>query len=98
MAQFDVYRLPPRSLVVDIQSDIIGEFGTRIVVPLIEDQKSPKRIGRLHPKFQVEGETRVLATPLMAAVPVERLGAPLANLAIESDSIIAALDLAFTGI
>ena len=98
MAQFDVYRISGHSVVVDIQCDIIGHFETRMVVPLIETAKSPRRMERLHPVLTVVGQSYVLATHLMAAVPSARLENPLTNLAADRDAIIAALDMLVTGI
>ena len=37
MAQFDLYRLADGTLVVDLQTDLIGLEATRIVAPLREE-------------------------------------------------------------
>ncbi len=42
MARFDVYRFPSKSapLVVDVQSDILGELNSRVVIPLVPVTKA----------------------------------------------------------
>lgn len=34
MAQYDVYKIARNTLAVDLQSDYLGEFDTRVVAPL----------------------------------------------------------------
>ncbi len=105
MAQFDVYgnanpatraRIP---YLLDVQSDLLDSLATRIVVPLCKpDVLSGKPAERLNPAFEVEGRKVLMLTPQLAGVPRRILGEPVANLASERQAIVAALDLAITGI
>ncbi len=72
MARFDVYQIGD-AMVVDVQADILDHFATRIVVPLVEIGQSPSPLKRLHPRFEVAGQTLVLAAHLLGAVPLANL-------------------------
>ena len=105
MAQFDVYRNPNAAsraripYLLDVQSGLLDPLATRIVVPLCKPEVlSAKPAERLNPAFEVEGRKLLMLTPELAGVPRKALGEPVGNLASERAAIIAALDLALTGI
>ncbi|HXM82444.1 MAG TPA: CcdB family protein [Burkholderiales bacterium] len=105
MAQFDVYRNPNPAtraripFLLDVQADLLDTLATRIVVPLCRPEVlGGKPAERLNPQFELEGRKLIMLTPELAGVPRKALGERIGNLATERDSIIAALDLAFTGI
>lgn len=106
MHQFGVYRnrndqtraLYP--LLLNVQSDLIEETGTRIVVPMVavvRGRPSPA-ISSLAPIVEVNGRPHVLAVPLLAAIEVADLGAREADLSGARATILAALDLLISGI
>lgn len=88
MAQYDVYPNPStRSradypLVVDMQSPLLSELRTRLVIPLALDTGSRHpRPERLSPAFLIEGQA-VQARPWLAApVDARLLREPVASLA-----------------
>lgn len=96
MAQFDVHWFSD-SYVVDCQSDLVDEFGSRLVVPLLPLGPTPAAVTRLMPVFDVEGEAHVMATPLAAGVPRRLLGRPVSSLSDQSDRIKAAFDFLLNG-
>ena len=105
MPQFDVYRNSNPAtraripFLLDVQSDLLDPLATRIVVPLCKPEVlAGKPAERLNPAFEIEGRKLLLLTPELAGVPRKALGERVANLAPERAAIIAALDLALTGI
>lgn len=105
MAQFDVYRNSNAATrarlpyLLDVQSNLLGTLATRIVVPLCKpDVLSGKPAERLNPAFEIEGRKLLMLTPELAGVSRKTLGERVTNLATERAAIIAALDLAITGI
>jgi toxin CcdB len=105
MAQFDVYRNASPSarsgipFLLDVQADLLRSLATRIVVPLCDPEVlGGKRAERLNPEFVVGERKVVMLTPELAGVPRKALGERVASLAHERDAIIAALDLAITGV
>lgn len=104
MAQFTVYRNKnPKSkayipFLLDVQSDLLGDLSTRVVVPLFSKTHSPKPFTRLTPELELEDQTLVLMTPQLAGISLKDLGEPAGSLAQHRTDIIAALDLLFTGI
>jgi toxin CcdB len=98
MAQFDIHRISNGSLVLDCQADSLSHFSTRIVAPLMPQGSVPAPTTRLHPVFDFDGEPMVLATHLLTAMPARELGRPLASLAADHYTIIAALDFLLTGV
>jgi len=97
MAQFHVYLVPGGRLLLDLQTDLI-ETGTRVVAPLVSAAAGPKAIGRLEPVFEIDGDTYVLHTAEMAAVPSGLLKSPpVADLSRFDYEIRGALDMVFSG-
>jgi toxin CcdB len=97
MARFDVYKNGnARGLLLDIQSDLLDEFGSRVIVPLLpaEDMQS---VSRLHPVFVINDERYIMSTHLIFAIPVDRLGAKIGSLAQEDLVITSAVDKLFSG-
>jgi toxin CcdB len=97
MARFDVYKSGnARGLLLDIQSDLLDEFGSRMVVPLLpaEDMQS---VSRLHPVFVINDERYIMSTHLIFAIPVDRLGAKIGSLAQEDLVITSAVDTLLSG-
>jgi toxin CcdB len=98
MAQFDVYESASGGgYLLDVQSDIMRDLGTRIVVPLMPARRVPPPLRRLHPQFTINGHPTVLATHLMAAVPSAELRRRVGNLGGERYSILGAIDFLLTG-
>jgi len=84
--------------VVDVQSDLLDDLDTRVVVPLILEKEVEKRVSRLNPAFRVEGVPVVLSPAELAGVSKRTLGAKVTTLVRHRSEIMDALDLLFTGI
>jgi len=101
MARFDVYRFPSKSapLVVDVQSDILSELNSRVVIPLVPVTKAAnEELPRLKPRIAVGGKSYILMTTDLAALPKSRLGAFVTNIGgADRDDIATALDFLFFG-
>lgn len=97
MSRFDLYRTAGGGLVVDVQSDILPEIGTRLVVPLLPSALAPPALPRLHPVLELEGKRFVMATHLMASLPLRAMGAPVGSVKSHYDEIVAAIDMIFIG-
>lgn len=82
---------------LDLQSDLIDGLPTRVVVPLYPMEPGIRPVKRLHPIFQIEGRSYVVATHQIAAVPTTELSAPLTNLTSKYDDITRAVHMLFQG-
>ena len=107
MAQFDVYRNSGKyskivPFVVDVQSDILSNFDTRVVIPLQSadfiKHENMDIISRLNPLLTVCDSEVVLAPQQMAAVHVRELGKKVDSLESKRLEIISALDVLTSGI
>ena len=105
MAQFDVYPNPSKTTkkffpyIVDIQSPVISEIATRLVVPLGKiDKFKNEQMKNLTIKVEHEGEKLILLVPQLASIPSKVLKKPIGSLSHMRDEIIAAIDFAITGI
>ena len=105
MHQFDVYANPSKAtrraypFIVDIQSNVISEIATRIVVPLGRKADFKNEVMKgLTPAVSYEGEELLLLIPQIASMPTKELKDPIGSLSHLRDEIIAALDFAITGI
>jgi len=101
MPQFDLYKNPRAGqypLLLDVQTDLLSQLSTRVVVPLAKLEKYPAaRLKRLNPTVTTGGIEYVLVVPLLAAIPKVALGKSIGSLATSRTEIIAALDLLLTG-
>jgi toxin CcdB len=101
--QFDVFANPvrvgrdERPYLVVVQHDLYGHLTTRVTAPLVV-KDAVKEPSRLHPPLRVLGKIFFLLPEDLSTLPVRYLRNPVANLRIDRDRIIAALDLVFTGI
>lgn len=84
---------------LDVQSDLIAELATRVVVPLytITAMKG-KTLKTLTPTFEIDGQQYVMMTPQLAGIAKKQLGTQVAELSAQRNQIIAALDFLITGI
>lgn len=106
MRQFAAYRNLDKGtralypLLLNVQSDLIEETGTRVVVPMAaaSGSRKPPAISSLTPIVEANGKPYLLLVPLLAATEVADLGALEADLTHERTAIMAALDLLICGI
>ncbi len=105
MAQFDVYPNPSKTskahypYLIDIQSALLTDLATRIVIPLARHAAFGEQAMRgLTPEVTFNDQTLLLLTPQISSVPEKHLKNPIGSLSHFRDRIIAALDLAVTGI
>lgn len=105
MAQFDVYPNPSKTskahypYLVDIQSSLLADLATRMVVPIGKRSAFGNQAMRgLTPEVTFEGLELLLLTPQISSVPEKYLKNPIGSLAHFRDRIIEAIDLAVTGI
>ena len=104
MAQLTVYRnANSRSratypFLVDIQSDLLDELGTRVVIPLAKAPRLVRKpVTRLTPLVHFEGDAYLLMTPLLAGMVLRELGPPAGTLVGQRDAVMAAMDFLPSG-
>ena len=104
MGQFTVHRNanPDTKTAIpyllDVQSNLIEDLGTRVVVPLYPVSAMKGKIVRnLMPILEIDGKQFVMMTPQMAGIPKRALGASVADLSIKRSEIISAIDFLVLG-
>jgi toxin CcdB len=104
VAQFTVYRnknAQSRSifpLLVDVQSDLLEDLQTRVVIPLSKGAAlSKKPVSQLTPMLEFEQTQYVLVTPQLAGIARKELGPAAGSLARSRDTILAAMDFLLSG-
>ena len=105
MAQFDAHRNTNSAsskrypLLLDIQSNLLDELATTVVVPLAAlDERSAPPITRLMPVFEIEGRRLAMHTAQLASIGRKSLGPAVASLANHREDIVAALDVLISGV
>lgn len=104
MPQFEVYRNDDtRSraripFLVDVQSDLLSNLQTRVVVPLVLAESFGTPIKRLNPGFRIANRNVVLSAAEIAGIDRRELRTPVSNLAAARDAIVAAIDFVITGV
>ena len=81
-----------------VQSDLIENASTCVVVPLITLERAGTPVSRLMPQLPVGDEMMVMDTLQLAAIPRAVLGAPIADLSQQRSAIMGALDMLISGI
>jgi toxin CcdB len=104
MLQFAVYlnkNLRGRAsfpMLVDVQSELLQDLQTRVVVPLIKRAAfTGFPLGLLMPTIQVEDEPYVFMAPQIAGVSLEDLGPQTGSAAAHSRAISTAMDILLRG-
>ena len=100
--QFMVYRNNGNSraypYLLDVQSDIIDELNTRLVIPLfLLDEVSGRPARRLTPVLNVDGEDFLVMTHEMASVRQSQLGEEVVSVREQRQAIKNALDFLLDG-
>lgn len=104
MAQFIVYEnknLQSKQtipLLLDIQSNLLDELNTTVVVPLcIYDKNKNREITRLTPVLIINNENYLMLTPQLAGIHRKELGSAIASVEAMSSDIISAIDFLLSG-
>jgi toxin CcdB len=97
VARFDLYAPAAQVYVLDVQADLLTDFGRRVVVPLLPPLRIPKPTRDLHPKLHVDDRPLLMATHLIASMRRVELGRARGNLTHYRDEITRALDMLLTG-
>jgi len=105
MPQFTVYKNRDARtkatfpLLVDVQSDLLADLQTRVVVPLTDTPALLKKpLSKLTPIVEIDGDEYLLMTPELAGIGRKELGTPVSSLAEQRGVIVGALDFLITGI
>jgi len=103
MAQFDVYTNPNSEtkqaipFLLDVQTDLLNNLTTRVVVPLFSVSAMGKAAQNLNPRFSIKRTTVIMSTAELAGVMANSLGEKVCSLKAHQNEIIAALDFLITG-
>ena len=100
--QFMVYRNNSNNraypYLLDVQSDIIDELNTRLVIPLfLLDEVNGRPARRLTPVLKVDGEDFLVMTHEMASVRQSQLGEEVVSVREHRQAIKNALDFLLDG-
>lgn len=100
MPRFDVHHFKSAnvSFVVNIQADILSDFQTRVVVPLVPlSLAKNESLPILKPIIMVNGKEYIFMATDIGTIRTKELGKVVANLDNERLVITAALDFLFQG-
>ncbi|MBS0639917.1 MAG: CcdB family protein [Proteobacteria bacterium] len=99
--QFDLYRLPhrPDTLVVDIQSGLLDDLRTRVVIPLVQRDQAPKTLlDTLNPCLRIDDRDYVLMPQMIASIPKSELTQAAGSAVDYRDTIVRAIDTIVSGL
>jgi len=83
--------------VLDVQAELLTHLVTRVVVPLLPEDKASHPITELNPVFEIKGKRHVLVTQALSAIPARELKRVIMSLDAHHDAVTRALDLLFVG-
>jgi toxin CcdB len=85
-------------LLVDVQSDLLEELNTRVVIPLTKAAGlARKPLSHLTPALLFDGDTYLLMTPQLAGIARADLGPQAGTLLDQRERIVAAVDFLLSG-
>jgi toxin CcdB len=100
MAQFDVYKNINENskknipYLLDIQNDILKDLTSRVVVPLVVNNKGMKI---LNPEFEIEDKKVIMSTSELASISLDNIGEKVCTLKDNREDIISAIDFLVPG-
>ncbi|MDQ7774994.1 MAG: CcdB family protein [Paracoccus aminovorans] len=98
MARFALYPDPDRGgYLLDVQSDLLSDLNTRVVVPLMPLDQAPRPATILNPVFDIHEIPHAMVTQFLSAVPASLLRRPAGSLAGQSEAVTRALDFLYQG-
>jgi toxin CcdB len=84
---------------IDVQSTLLNDLETRIVIPLALKDKIGKGIIRnLNPVIIIKNKEYILLTQQLAGIPLTQLGSSICECLAERHEILSAIDFLITGI
>ena len=104
MARFDVRTNLSRAsrakvpYLLELQADMLGALGTRLVIPLTPASAFGPPAKRLNPVFRVGRQNYVMGTAQMAAISANLLGKRVTSLSEHAAEILGAVDFLISGI
>ncbi len=105
MSQFHLYKNADKStqrtypFLLDIQSNLLGELRTTVVIPLMSYRLAGSHtISRLNPVIQFKNEKFIVMTQALAGIERSVLGESAGDLSQHRSEVIAAIDFVLLGI
>ena len=98
MAQFDVYENTDQNThqanpyYLDVQSDLLADLATRVVIPLITKEYIALPVGILNPVVRVTDKTLYLSASQIQCLHKNRLGKKIADVTSQRQAVRAAMD------
>lgn len=84
---------------IDVQSTLLSDLETKIVIPLAVKEKFGKGIIKnLNPIIIIKKKEYILLTQQMAGIPINQIGSPICECLSERNEILSAIDFLITGI
>lgn len=101
MTQFDIHEYGGSNASVayllDVQSDLLRDLVSRVVVPLIPLAEFGQPLKKLNPVFSINSTAYVMATTDIAGTPLRNLGLIVGNLEVHRLEIKGAIDFLHDG-
>ncbi len=99
MAQFDYYTIADGpGFWLDCQTDLMGDYQSRFVIPLLPLDVAPTPARGLNPLFEIEGEPHSLVTQFAGAIPSSSLRQIVGSFEAQRYRITNAIDFLIGGV
>ena len=82
---------------INVQSVLLSDLKTRLVIPLIKKPSRNTTIKILNPEIQINNVTFIVLTQQMSSVPLNYLGSLITDVQVDRTSILSAIDFLITG-
>lgn len=98
MSKYDIFPSPSGDgYLLDVQTDLLSDLNTRMVIPLLPTSSAPRPATRLNPIFEIDDKPVVMVTHFMATVPTGILKTSVGNLEEQFKRVTQAIDMLVQG-
>ncbi len=82
---------------VDVQTKLLSDLSTRLVIPIIKKYGSNSKIVNLNPEIVIDNQTYIVMTQQMATVSLIIIGECIDEVDVNRTEILSAIDFLITG-
>lgn len=102
MSNFLIYRNISKNskeypYLIDVQSSILSDLNSRLVIPVIKKELLKEKIKILNPEITINNKAWIVLTQQMSSISLSILGEEIEDVEMDRSTILSAIDFLITG-
>jgi len=82
---------------INVQSSILSDLNSRLVIPVIKKELLKEKIKILNPEITINNEAWIVLTQQMSSISLSILGEEIEDVEMDRSTILSAIDFLITG-